>query len=181
MTIRYRESSGLALHALRAALALSVVVFGGAATRAWRVELPPEPLAPGPVPTSEPVQQPEAEPLWTALRAVGSDPFHEARQAPTRRYLLPEEDPSSVVVGELRTGPGGLRLVGTVDADDGGFAMVQLDGERPTIVRPGESLGVWVLRTVARGEAAFAQEDGTELTLRVPRLEGEPTTQAGPR
>lgn len=179
MTILYRPPPSSGHRAVLALLAVSVLVTLGAGVRAWRLSPLPGPEAIPATPALEDVPDVEREQLWTAVRAVERDPFHPERRAPARRYLLPEDDGRGVFTAGVDAPQGPLRLVGTAVSDaGGGFAMCQLGGDPPRIVRVGETLGGFTLRSVLRGKAEFTREDGTAMTLAVPSA---PEGSEGPR
>lgn len=89
-------------------LALAAAGVGGA--RALRLQPLPEPLPPGDHPLEVTVQEREAVPLWEAVRVVERDPFHPERQPPRDRFLLPDDEPSSVASESPDYGSGRITL-----------------------------------------------------------------------
>jgi hypothetical protein len=62
-----------------------------------------------------------------------------------------------------------LTLIGTAVMAGGGFAMCQWAGEPPKLVRIGERVGGYTLKTVAQGRAVFLSSSGTSMEVRVPK------------
>lgn len=152
-----------------AALALSLAVLGSTVRRAVEVQ---EALgaidAPG-APDITDVIPAAAPNAARALEAVESDPFHPERRPPTNRFRLPGE----VIAAEAVPAPAAIAplvLLGTVVLAEGrSFVMCQQGSEPPRIVRVGESLGEYKLRTVEQGRAVFVTAHGERVELHVPK------------
>jgi hypothetical protein len=109
--------------------------------------------------------------LQQALGAVDVDPFHPERRRPVGRFRMPGDRLIVVEAAEPSPSPPpALRLLGTVVLlDGGGVAMSQLNGEPPRLVRVGERIGDYTLRSVRQGHAVFVDRQGSPLQLHVPR------------
>lgn len=71
--------------------------------------------------------------------------------------------------------PSAIRLLGTaVRGDGGGFVMAQIGGATPVTVRIGEDVGGLTLLAISRGEAEFERNDGSRVTLSVPKAAPRP-------
>jgi hypothetical protein len=93
-------------------------------------------------------------------RAVDRDPFA------TEQNAAPIREAAQAPVTLASSQP--LRLVGTVvDGASGDFALCQLGGDAPKIVRVGQSIGTYTLRSVTQGAASFDSPGGNRLDLRV--------------
>lgn len=149
------------------AFVLAASLAGWSAARAVRLDvLPPiesaaraaEVVAFGPrAATPEPI----------ARVAVDKDPFRAERRPPTERFRLPGEDAAPP---ERGTDARAMTLIGTAVLPEGrGFAMCQLPGEQPRLVRIGESIGTFTLTAVAPGRATFRATGGGSLEVRVPK------------
>jgi hypothetical protein len=99
--------------------------------------------------------------------AVSSDLFDKSRKRPSVRYRLPgEADPAPLAV---KQGPPRMSLIGTmIGGPATSFALCQLAGEAPKLVRLGGRIGVYTLRAVEKTKATFALDDGTTIEVRVP-------------
>lgn len=99
--------------------------------------------------------------------SVEANPFRSDRQAAPARFRMPGEGT------ELDAGPSApaatsLILIGTaVLAGGGSFAMCQIGGEPPRLVRIGERFAGFTLRQVSQGHATFSTPSGKSLEVRV--------------
>ena len=95
------------------------------------------------------------------------DPFSPGRTRPPRRYGEPLERiaaPPAVPAPEV------IRLVGTVVQPGGAsFVLCQLGTSAARVVRVGQTVGAYQLRSIAQGLAVFVASDGQRLELRVPK------------
>ena len=152
--------------AVRVAGLVALVSAGGAAwsvRRAVRIDDPlPLPHAETPNDSVKPAPPRGARVNITA--AVSADPFSPKRQAPTIPYRLPgEADPAPA--GQASRAPQ-IRLLGTVVfVQGGGFVTCQIGNERPVMVRVGEKIGNYTLKSVARGSAVFTGPSGETLQI----------------
>ena len=80
---------------------------------------------------------------------------------------MPSEELPAPVVSSDRAP---LLLVGTaVLPGNRGFALLQVGAESPKLVRLGEQLGGFTLKSVAQGSATVLTSTGTTLDLTVPK------------
>jgi hypothetical protein len=105
------------------------------------------------------------------LLAVEADPFRPERRRPAERFRLPGEAVSeALAVEETHPQSGTVQLIGTVVMPNGGsFAMTQVGGEPPRMMRVGESIGGYSLRSIDRGRAVFVAAGGTRVEVQVPK------------
>jgi hypothetical protein len=98
--------------------------------------------------------------------ALDHDPFSSTRKRPASRYgasaqVIALQPPAAVETPHL---------VGTVvDAGGGSFVLCQLGTGTPHVVRIGQKLGTYQLRSISQGAAIFVTGDGQRLELRVPK------------
>ncbi|HLA90898.1 MAG TPA: hypothetical protein VJL28_10765 [Gemmatimonadaceae bacterium] len=94
--------------------------------------------------------------------AVERDLFAPDRSAPAQRYRLPGEDEPSDLAGE----PATPVVLGTAIAGPGrSFATCQLGDDRPIIVRVGDKIGEYTVRTIERGRVVFTTANGSRLEV----------------
>lgn len=122
-------------------------------------------------PTVEPPVRPSVRPPTPpALRqaAIEADPFRPERAPPTVAFRMPaDHEAASELASQDRPG---LVLIGTaVLPGNRGFALCQVGGEAPKLVRLGEQVGGYTLKTVAQGSATFLAANGTTLDVAVPK------------
>lgn len=150
------------LSAAALVFALALVVW--TAWNAIHATVPPPSRVTSAKPTAVAVSAPvSGYPLPRLLAAIEKDPFHPGRQRPAQRFRLPT-DRTAIAIRRPDQQPAAvaIRLVGTaVTPDGGGFAMCQLQGGTPRIVRLGEQVGGWTLKKVAPGSAEFATPKGS--------------------
>lgn len=152
-----------------AALALSLGVLGWTARRALEVEEAGGAIAAPPESTITDVAPAAAPNAAQVLAAVDSDPFHPERRRPTERFRLPGEAITAEVAAPTPAAAP-LVLLGTVVLAEGrSFVMCQQGSDQPRIVRVGESLGDYTLRSVQQGHAVFVTRRGEQVELRVPK------------
>jgi hypothetical protein len=98
--------------------------------------------------------------------ALDHNPFSPTRRRPVLRYGAAAQpvEVRAVPVPEV------LRLVGTVvDAGGASFVLCQLGTGAAHMVRVGQTLGTYQLRSISQGSAIFVTGDGQRLELRVPK------------
>jgi hypothetical protein len=106
--------------------------------------------------------------LTRILAALDKDPFHPARRRPAHRLQVPGGNDVVPIVAER-----GLmvQVIGTAVAADGsGFAMCAWGGAPPRIVRIGERVGDWTLRSVTPGAAEFTSPTGATTVVRIAKV-----------
>lgn len=141
-----------------------------AAERAIRLDPIPRPASPPSGPATARIGARVDTTSDVVRLASARHPFRPERRPPAERFRMPGES----LVGEADTmAPAqatGLRLIGTaVTAPGRGFAMCQAGDAAPRLVRVGETLAGFTLRSVERGRALFRAPDGGTLDLRVPK------------
>jgi hypothetical protein len=98
--------------------------------------------------------------------ALTADPFRpERRPAP-----VPFRMPGEALAGTEADQPApaqAIVLIGTAVASGGGFAMCQIGSEPARLVRLGERLAGYTLRSVGQGRATFRSESGQVIEVRV--------------
>ena len=93
-------------------------------------------------------------------RAAGRDPFS----------TIGSTKPESLVVEEPPASRDALRVLGTVvDAEGGSFVLCQLGAAQPVLLRIGETIGDYELRSVNKGTAVFKLAGGGRVELLVSR------------
>jgi hypothetical protein len=110
-------------------------------------------------------------PLGVALAATAADPFRPDRTRPPERFRLPGE---RLIVATEADRPANmareLSLIGTVVLPGGGgVAMSRVGGDAPRLVRVGDRIGGYTLRSVHQGRAVFVTERGEEREIHVPK------------
>jgi hypothetical protein len=146
----------------RAAIALggAVVLIGWAGVRATRLDVVPG-AAPTPIETSALNGRTQREATDIA-DALASDPFSATRTPPSKRYALPWEADEGKVV-EATAKP--IVLGTAMSLDGSSFATCQLGEDRPRIVRVGDKLGTYTVKSIARGRVAFTTSSGSILDV----------------
>ncbi len=115
---------------------------------AWKIESPAEPT----------VADTTTDDLIS--RASERDPFAGTLKAAELTAAAPE--PPAVDLTP--------RVLGTVvDSIGGSFALCQLGAAQPVMLRVGQRIGMYALRSVGKGSAIFVGSDGSRLERRVPR------------
>jgi hypothetical protein len=146
-------------------LGASVVVFFWTLVRALRAD----PL-PNAVPTTlvglDAVKRPPNRPISDIQVAVEHDLFAPDRSAPDTPYRMPgESDPND----KARVEPQKPIVLGTAVASDGhSFATLQLGMDSPRLVRVGDKIGEWTVRSIARGKVVLEGSEGSRAELGVP-------------
>lgn len=169
MTWARRWSPALTIASLAAGTALGVAGWA-----AWRALVIAPSSAALPTRSGDPLPVIAVRaPTPPALRrvAVEADPFRPERAPPAVAFRLPKEEAD--VGGGLPADRPGLVLVGTaVLPGNRGFALCQVPGEAPKLVRLGEQAFGYTLKTVAPGSATFLTAAGATLNVQVPRPGG---------
>ncbi len=97
--------------------------------------------------------------------AVESDLFSPDRQAPEQAFRMPGEPPphaaSAVAINTTKP-----TVLGTAVAPNGfSFATAELGVAGPRIVREGDKLGEFTVKSIARGHVVFLASDGTRFDI----------------
>lgn len=102
-------------------------------------------------------------------RAIERDPFSATRQS----TAPPLVGSTETLVGPVTSSPEALRLIGTVvDSSGDSFVLCQLGNAPSRVLRVGQELGPYQLRSISQGSAAFMSSDGQRLELRVNKTGG---------
>jgi len=144
------------------ALALSSGVALWSVVRAVRLE--PVPDAPPPAfASAADLPARGAGPATDVGAAVEKDLFAPDRSAPPERYRVPgEADPSAKVVVEA---PKPIVLGTGVAGTGRSFATCQLPDGQPIIVRVGDKIGEYTVKTIERGHVVFTTAKGTQFEV----------------
>lgn len=96
-------------------------------------------------------------------RAVAADLFAPDRSAPPTRYRLPGE---AVPVAATTTVPSKPIVLGTAIAGDGkSFATCQFESSRLLMVRVGDHVGPYLVKSIERGRVTFQSPTGERLEI----------------
>lgn len=126
-------------------LAVSVLVAGYTLTRAVQLTAEESGAVPT-LPNPGELLAPPKVPTINVEDVVSRDVFDGMRSAPTNRYLLASEMPEPVAAAAP---PPRVVVLGIAMADGGrSFATAQVGAERPTIVRVGDKLGPYTIKTI---------------------------------
>jgi hypothetical protein len=99
--------------------------------------------------------------------AAENDLFAADRSAPSTRYRMPDEDAADATPVAQPEKPA---VLGTAVATDGRhFATVQLSNARPMLVHVGDTIGVWVIRSIGRGKIGLESPSGARVDVTVPK------------
>ena len=145
-----------------AALALSLLVALWTLAHAIRIEAVPE----GPAPqfsVGGALATPAAAPPTDVAAAVDADPFAPDRNAPETRYRAPSEENEEAAAKPAPVEP---VVLGTAVSDAAhGFATVQLADGPATIVRVGDKIGEYIVKSIERGHVVFTTPSGKKLDI----------------
>ena len=153
--------------AMRVALAIfgaSVVVFLWTMARALRAE-----ALPTAVPTTlvglEAIKRVPNRPVADIQVGVDNDLFSPDRTAPETPYRMPgENNPND----KARVEPMKPVVLGTAVASDGhNFATLQFGSDSPKLVRVGDKIGEWTVRSIARNKVVLEGPEGSRAELGV--------------
>jgi hypothetical protein len=151
------------------ALGAAVLVFGWTLVRALRAQ---------PIPNAVPmtlvgldaVKRAPARQVADIQVAVENDLFSPDRSAPETPYRMPGEDnPNDKPRSEA---PKPIVLGTAVSSDGHNFATMQLGMESPKLVRVGEKIGEWTVRSIGRGKVVLEGTEGNRAELGVPNPPG---------
>ena len=158
-------SSWLRWTPMRAALGLLLVamlVAGYTLVRAIQLtetEVGSVPALPNP----GELASPPAPPRVDVAAVVSRDVFDISRSAPTNRYLLSSEIPEAV---EDAAPPPRVVVLGIALADGGrSFATAQVGAERPIIVRVGDKLGPYTIKSIEAKRVTITLPGGAVQTI----------------
>jgi|CXWL01.1.fsa_nt_gi hypothetical protein len=148
---------------LAAVVVLAALVLAGwTASRIWRSA--DVPAAPAGATLSTDALAVAARPESVDVEsAVSLDLFNPDRAAPAARYRLPS-DPAAVVSDA--TPPARPVVLGTAIASDGSsFATCQLESSRLLMVRVGDTVGTYLVKSIERGRVVFQTPAGERLEI----------------
>jgi hypothetical protein len=153
------------------AMRIAVVVFGASAivffwtlVRALRAE-PVLNAAPTSLVSLDAVKRPPNRTISDIQVAVENDLFSPDRSAPETPYRMPgESDPNDKTRVEAQK----PIVLGTAVASDGhSFATLQMGMDSPKLVRVGDKIGEWTVRSIARGKVVLEGSAGSRAELGV--------------
>jgi hypothetical protein len=153
-------------------VALAVLVVGVALmiwtfVKAFRVDEIPDP-PPTTMASLEAITRSTVRPTTDIEAAVENDVFAADRSPPAAPYRMPgDPDPNAKPVIQ----PDKPLVLGTVVATDGrSFATVTLGDTRAKIVRVGDRIGEWVVKSIERGKVVLVGvTTGTRVDVTVPK------------
>lgn len=145
-----------------AALALSLAAALWTLGHAIRIEPVPEAPAPEFSMSGALATTPVTPPISVAA-AVDADPFAPDRNAPEARYRAPSEESEETAA---KVAPVEPVVLGTAASDgERGFATVQLGDGAATIVRVGDKIGDYTVKSIERGHVVFTTPSGKKLDI----------------
>jgi hypothetical protein len=158
--------------AMRVALAVlgaSAVVLFWTVARALRAE--PIPAAtPASLVSLDAVNRPAPRQVADIQIGVDNDLFSPDRSAPETPYRMPGEDDPN---GKARIEAQKPVVLGTAVASDGhNFATLQLGTDSPKLVRVGDKIGEWTVRSIARSKVVLEGTEGHRAELGAPNSPG---------
>jgi hypothetical protein len=150
-------------------LGASVVVFGWTLARALRAQPIPT-VVPTTVVGLDAVTRAGARQVADIQAGVENDLFSPDRSAPETPYRMPGENNSN---DKPRIEPQKPIVLGTAVASDGhNFATLQMGMDSPKLVRVGDRIGEWTIRSIARGKVVLEGTEGNRAELGVPNPPG---------
>jgi hypothetical protein len=163
MTVQELTASTATRVALGAAV-VGVVLCGWTLTRAIRLDaVGTAPATVSVVPGA--LDLPPAAPAINVAAAVAADLFSIDRIAPEQRYRMPGEETAGTDAEPARP-----VVLGTAIAADGSsFATCQLESSRLQMVRVGDHLGDYTVKSISRDRVVFLTRAGTSLEILVPK------------
>jgi hypothetical protein len=95
--------------------------------------------------------------------AVETDPFAPDRTAPANRYRAPGEESDEIAPKAQVVEP---VVLGTAASDPAhAFATIQLADSHATIMRVGDKIGQYTVKSIERGHVIFATPSGKNLDI----------------
>jgi hypothetical protein len=148
------------------ALAISAALLLWTLVRALRAN-PLPPAVAAQVASADAMKRGTIRPPADVESAVENDLFASDRSAPASPYRMPgEADPNA----KPRVEPMKPFVLGTAVATDGHhFATLQLGDAAPKLVRVGDKIGEWVVKSIERGKVVLVSTEGTRAELVAPR------------
>jgi hypothetical protein len=165
----WREwTSGIGMRTALGALVLAAGTLAwtvAAALRTDDVSARPE----APSIAQDALDAPPRLPRVDVAAAVATDLFASDRTAPPVRYRPPDE-PAGTSGGSAQQPPPEPVVLGTAIAVDGSsFATCQLGSSRLLMVRVGDHVGRYVVKSIERGRVVFGTPAGKQLVILAPR------------
>ncbi len=159
-------TSHTGLRAATGVLAVSVIVTTWTLVNALRAEAIPE-VPPSSFASLQGITHGQKRARADIATVVENDLFSADRSAPDTPYRMPgDPDPNEKAVAL----PEKPLLLGTgVATDHRNFATVQLGADRPTLVRVGDKIGLWVVRSIERNKITLVTATGAKVDIGVPR------------
>ena len=163
--IRYSTSSGAVWWA-SALTATTLAMFVRTIDVALREPAPPTTTSSAPLSSLPVIARADTTSDDLVSDAMDHDPFAPDRKRAAVRYGVPMQ---SLVAQSTQTQEA-LHLVGTVvDAGGDSFILCQLGSGPSRVIRVGQKVGSYQLRSIAQGTATFMAGDGQRVELRVPK------------
>ena len=145
-----------------AVLGASIIVFLWTLTRALRAQPIPSAVATTPV-ALDASKRPAVRQVADIQSGVENDLFSPDRTAPETPYRMPGEDSPN---DKPRIEPQKPIVLGTAVASDGhNFATLQLGMDSPKLVRVGDKVGEWTVRSITRGKVVIEGTEGNRAAL----------------
>lgn len=166
MSIRgWRDSRAFQL--AFASLVLAVATTLWMLARALRDE--PIPAAPvAEIASLDRIRAGVSRPVADIAAIADNDLFSIDRTAPSRPYRMPGDPDPSAPAAPLPEKP---TVLGTAIATDGQhFATVRLGNGSPMLVRVGDTIGQWTVRSIERGKLVLATAAGQRAEVTVSKL-----------
>ena len=156
-------TAGTGMRTALGAVVIGLALCGWTTVRA--VKLEPVPTAPATVDVVPgALTVPVAGIPVNVRAAVDADLFSVDRSAPSQRYRMPGEG-----TADSTAAPAVPVVLGTAIAADGqSFATCQLESSRLVMVRVGDRLGNYLVKSIARGRVVFQTPAGTSLEILAP-------------
>ncbi len=147
-----------------ATLLVSVVIALWTMTSA--VLLTPTPSVEPPIfSTNEAMRAPRRVPFMSVATVVDANVFAPERSAPLQRYRLAGGYEAPVVAAAPEPPPRPVVHGTVVGANGRSFAMCALSGAQTVIVRVGDRLGDYTVRSIARGVVEFSTTSGERFAI----------------
>ena len=163
---RWREwTAGSGMRLALGALVLALMFFAWTTAGALRIdEVAAAPSTVAIVPGA--LDAPATTGSVDVATAVGIDLFSPERTPPAARYRMPGEPEPAAAAPE----PPKPVVLGTAIAGDGSsFATCQFESTRLLMVRVGDKVGDYTVKTIARGRVVFSTPAGKTFEVLAPR------------
>jgi hypothetical protein len=151
------------VRASMAAFAISALLAGWTLSRAVRIDAPPQ-AVPSQFDAFGVIVAPPVRASVDMAAAVENDLFDPDRTAPEKPFRLPGEDDPSVSA-EIVASPPPVVLGTAIMGEGHSFATCQLPDGVPMIVRVGDRLGDFTVRSIEKGHVGFTTMTGKRLDI----------------